>query len=175
MLKFLLTLFNCFLCYVGWYGAIVLAAYDYPLLAPSILLPIVIWEVTTGQEPKKRFFIVLLLVLISFVVETLLIQIHFLKYASPLGLLIGTPPFWVLGLYALIGATFDDIIQWVRGKSFVYAILSLIGMLGGSFNYFLASKIGAVSFPSGDLQGVLSVGLVWGLLLPLIYKIRKSI
>jgi hypothetical protein len=175
MLRFLITLFNCFLCYVGWYGAIVLAAYDYPVLAPAILLPIVIWEIMAGKEPMKRFIIVLLLILTGFAVETVLIQMHILTYASPLGLLTGTPPLWVLGLYALIGATFDDIIQWLNERSFVYPILTLIGSVGGGFNYYLGSKIGAISFPSGDLKGVIAAGIVWGLLLPLTYKIRKTI
>jgi len=86
------------------------------------------------------------------------------SYASPLSIIFGDAPLWVLGLWGMIGATFDDILQWVKGDH--PFTLALFGLIGAPIASYTASLIGAVSYPKGIVIAMITMGLIWAALLP---------
>jgi len=156
---------------VGWYGALILAAKGYPLLAPSILLPIILWIVGSSPEPYKRGLFALLFIIMGFFVETTLSSLGVVSYASPFNFISGAAPLWTLGLWGIIGATFDDILQWVKGSH--YLALAIVGAIGAPIVFYTGSLIGALDYPRGLLIALLVVGAIWAAILPAFAKLRK--
>lgn len=171
MTKLFLTIFNCFLLYVGWYGALILAANDYPVLAPSILIPIILWEVGISPEPFKRGLFTLLFIIVGFFVETSLIALGIVSYASPFSFVSGGAPLWLLGLWGIIGATFDDILQWIKGEH--PGKLALFGLIGAPIAFYTAYLVGAVNYPRGVIIGSVVTAILWAALLPGFARLRK--
>ncbi len=171
MSKLFLTIFNCLLMYAGWYGAIILASQDYPLLAALILVPIILWEIGSSSEPMKRGLFALLFIVIGFFIETTVISLGVVSYISPVSFVSGGAPLWVLGLWGIIGATFDDILQWIKGDH-PYK-LALAGLIGAPLASYSGSLIGAVSYPKGIIIGLAVSAIIWAVLLPIMAKVRK--
>ena len=159
-------LINGALFYLGWFFCVTNAAANRPYLGLVVAIAMVTFHLFMVREKIKELILIFAVVIVGFFVETGMITFRILEFSSPNTLLIGYAPFWVLGIYALFAITVNHSLSWLQPYLFLAAWL---GCLGGMFSYAVGQRIGAVTFLAPKGGSLLFIGIVWFILMPVIY------
>lgn len=77
-------------------------------------------------------------------------------------------PLWMVALWLAFACTVNVSLRWLAGN---LPLAFVLGAVFGPLAYWGAAKLGAVALP-GQMLSLVWLGLGWGLLLPLMLRIR---
>lgn len=150
----------------GWFACIIGAANNqvlWPVIGSLLYLAVHIWR---SEHPNLELKLILKVLAFGVIADTLITNLGFLQFqdAWPSPYL---SPLWMWTLWALVASTINGSLSWLRGKPVLAAVL---GAIAGPLSYEAGIRLGAGSWgPHGQLGGLVLLGIVWGLAMPLFF------
>ena len=157
---------NFVLFQIGWFACIIGAANNqvlWPVIGSLLYLAVHIWR---SEHPNLELKLILKVLVFGVIADTLIANLGFLHFqdAWPSPYL---SPLWMWTLWALLASTINGSLSWLYRKPVLAAVL---GAISGPLSYEAGIRLGAGSWgPHGQLAGLVLLGIVWGLAMPLFF------
>jgi hypothetical protein len=121
---------------------------------------------------QRRSEVALLLVagLIGMVADSLQSCLGLLRFSS--GYVIGciAPP-WIAVMWVQFATLFRFSLSFLSGR---YLLSVVLGALGGPFAFWIGERLGAVTFVAPEWRGMLVLGAIWAMVLPVLLRLAGS-
>lgn len=131
-----------------------------PLIAGVVF---VLGVMLSTDDKKSLIQLILKGTLLGFVVDTVLLQHHFIQFKSlnpaPFNLY---QPWWMMILWIAFTSSFSASFKWLEHQ---YLLAAVLGGVFGPIAYYSGSQLGAID-PISQ-QGLILVGLFWLISMPL--------
>jgi hypothetical protein len=157
------TLVNFAAFQLGWFACVLGAASAAAwvgLLAAGLGIAL---HLALAERPGQESRLIVLAVLMGLVVDSLLVNSGWLRYASP-GPLPGLAPYWILAMWALFATTLNTSMSWLKGRPWLAVLL---GAVFGPLSYLAGQRLGALEFVDCR-PGMLALVFAWALAMPLL-------
>jgi hypothetical protein len=154
-----------FLMYeLGWLACVCGAAWGAgtPGAAVAFLLVLAHIALATARGPELR--LVLIAAVVGCVVDGLCLQLDVLRFTDA-GWLPGLPPFWMTVLWMQFATTLRFSLSWLRHH---LLLAGFLGLAGAPAAFWGGARLGAVELLSPVLRGLLLLGFLWSLAMPLL-------
>lgn len=124
----------------------------------------------TKDKILKKFLFMIVVLLIGTLLDSILLffGVYGFKTASPLP---WPYPIWMSVLWYGFASTVDLSLSWLRNNT---KLLVLFGLLGGPPSYYIGSNFGEMVFPKGVVFALITIGIFWALMTPLIFIIAEK-
>lgn len=155
----------------GWFACVIGAANHQVLWAVVATLAYIAFHVWHSYSPKTYFSLMFKAVLYGVSADTLLIHFDYLSFED-LWPSVYLSPLWMWVLWALMAGTINGSLSWLRGRPILGAVL---GAICGPMSYEAGMRMGAGQWaPGKQIMGMILVGLVWGIAIPLFFYWDRS-
>lgn len=153
---------NFVLFQVGWFTCIFGGASGH--VVASVLFSLALVAISVWQTPFKKNALALFgkIGLYGLVGDTLLLQLGFLEFNSPVPFAF-LSPMWMWTLWILFASTLNQSMAWLLGKPLMGALL---GVIFGPLSYIAGVELGAASW-GNKLQAIVLIGLIWAIGMPI--------
>ncbi len=142
---------------IGWFVAILGAAYDYMPLALLLLLPIIGINLYRLENLKQNSQLLLLAVLLGLAIDSLAISLGLLSFKPAYWWPYHLAPLWMTALWALFATTINGYLKWIND----YPLIGLIGAaIGGPLAYIAGEKLAALQMTPG-WQTIIYLAITW--------------
>lgn len=133
-------------------------------LGPVAVSSGIAWHPTRKNVPQGELALVIFAGVFDFLADLVLIRIGGLAYAgSTETAMLGTN--WIVALWMASATSVNVSLAWIRGW---VALGTIIGIIGGLVAYTGGRRLGVVAFDLLDPRGILCLGFVWGVGIPLL-------
>ncbi|NIP18510.1 MAG: DUF2878 family protein [Xanthomonadales bacterium] len=148
---------------VGWFSCVLGAANGMPMLGLAVSFGVVTLHLVSVPRPLPELKLVGIAVLMGLVFDSLLVASGWLRYPSGY-FLAGFAPYWILAMWANFATTLNLTMGWLKGRSWLAAVL---GGIFGPLTYFGGARLGGIEFV--DLAAsMIGLGVVWAISMPLL-------
>jgi hypothetical protein len=165
------VLVNLVVLKIGWLCAVVGASHDigwaWPLWSGLVLAT----YASMNRLRSGELHLILVACLAGVSVDTVMYQLGFVSYAAA-GPIPGLAPAWIVGLWVLLATSMPRSLAWLVGRPVLAAIA---GLALAPLSYWAGVSIGAAEFENGQTQGLIAVGLGWGVALPLLAEATRRL
>jgi Protein of unknown function (DUF2878) len=153
---------NFVLFQVGWFACIFGGASGH--IVASVLFSLALVAISVWQTPFKKNTLALFgkIGLYGLVGDTLLLQLGFLQFNSPVPFAF-LSPIWMWILWILFASTLNQSMAWLLGKPLMGALL---GGILGPLSYIAGVELGAASW-GNKLQAIVLIGFIWAIGMPI--------
>jgi len=153
---------NFVLFQVGWFACIFGGASGH--VVASVLFSLALVAISVWQTPFKKNALALFgkIGLYGLVGDTLLLQLGFLQFNSPVPFAF-LSPIWMWILWILFASTLNQSMAWLLGKPLMGALL---GGILGPLSYIAGVELGAASW-GNKLQAIVLIGFIWAIGMPI--------
>jgi hypothetical protein len=153
---------NFVLFQVGWFACIFGGASGH--VVASVLFSLALVAISVWQTPFKKNTLALFgkIGLYGLVGDTLLLQLGFLQFNSPVPFAF-LSPIWMWILWILFASTLNQSMAWLLGKPLMGALL---GGILGPLSYIAGVELGAASW-GNKLQAIVLIGFIWAIGMPI--------
>lgn len=148
---------NFVLFQVGWFAAVVGAAYGYPLAGVIYALAFAAWHHWRLENGRGReLLFVVSSGLLGYVMDSVLVLGGFIVF--PAFAWLGYPTtVWMVCLWVMFSMTLRHSLGWLRGR---YLLAAVLGAVSGPLAYWAGSKLGAIELV-GQGRAVAAISAVW--------------
>jgi len=156
---------------IGWLLAVVGASQGVGWAGPlwSVLVLATYFALDRLRPGELR--LVLVACLVGLGVDTAMKQLGFIHYAAD-GPIAGLAPAWIVGLWVLLATSMPRSLAWLVGRP---VLAMMAGALLAPLSYWAGVSFGAAQFAAGELQGLVAVGIAWGIALPLLGEATRRL
>lgn len=163
---------NLVLYQTTWLIAVAGAAHGLWWAGPTALVVFATWQLAVSGHRRTDAFLLVLIGLIGFCVESMLVDTGLLRYAAtePSA---HVAPIWIVALWMSFALTLNHSLAYL--KSHLY-VASILGGIGAPLAYWAAAHTwGAVTFlaPTDIVLAVLVV--IWAVLTPALCRLASSL
>lgn len=153
---------NALLFQAGWFICVLSGDSLWLLLAVAILIAHLRWIGRWADEGR-------MIVGIASIGITLDSFLHWLGVFQfqQVSLLI---PFWLMLLWALLATTLRHCLAWTARP---WWLACALGTLCGPLSYYAGGRLAGVTFAYGTGPTLVGLGLLWGMLLPLLHVLAR--
>ena len=153
---------NFVLFQVGWFACIFGGASGH--VVASVLFSLALVAISVWQTSFKKNTLALFgkIGLYGLVGDTLLLQLGFLQFNSPVPFAF-LSPIWMWILWILFASTLNQSMAWLLGKPLMGALL---GGILGPLSYIAGVELGAASW-GNKLQAIVLIGFIWAIGMPI--------
>ena len=124
-----------------------------------------IYLVLERHRWKEDIIIFNSLLAVGLLHDSLMASSGFIQYRGYLWLPTFLCPEWILGIWGLFALTLNRSMVWMRRYP---PLAFLCGAFGGVLSYLAGERVGVIEFPFSYLTSIICLGLIWGLLFPLL-------
>lgn len=155
------VLVNFLLFNACWFSLVLGAANG--LVWPGIALAALFlaWELPRDPAPGRLLSLCALALLFGFLIDGGFVALDLIRYASPAGPLV---PYWILGLWITFALALRRCLAWLAGR---YSLAAFFGAVGAPLSYAAGARLGAASFPPGDVT-LLLMSATWLIATPIL-------
>ena len=172
MSKNQLKILNAILFYIIWWGCIFGIKYSYNYLGPLLTIIAGTIHLSIIPDPKKESRLILLCGALALLIESLHLYSGFLSYQGYILSNSPFPPLWILCIWMTLSATLNYSMFFLKDR---WLLMLLCGGVFGPGCYFAAMNVGILQFNISTQISLLTLSIIWGLSLPLMYYINKKI
>lgn len=159
-------LFHYTAYYLAWLGGITLAAKDMGVASTALVMIVtgmqVLWQINIDRRTQGLWQMVLDLAFMGTMVDSIFTVLGIIQFqANPFAPLMSPP--WMIALWVNFAVVYYAVMSrlWSR-----YVLLGVGSLVSFPLVYWAGARMGAASFPHGDLSALL-YGIVWMFLMPL--------
>lgn len=154
--------FNLIVLYAAWFGAVLSAAANRPVLAAVASLVAIAVNLAISAERWADTKLVLLSAVVGLILDGLLINAGIATYASP-NAIAGLPPVWLTAMWMAFATSLNVSLGWLQRR---LVLASLLGFVGGPASYLAGARLGAMQFSTPLWQSLAVVGILWAVAFP---------
>ena len=136
---------------------------------PVVLVYLVLHLLFMSSSPKREAILIAVLTLVGAMNESLLAKSGFVSYADAYWLGVS---WWTLSLWACFATTYWHAFSWLSSR---FLLAGFLGALAAPLCYASIATVGGISFPKGNTEGLLTIGVLWACVLPLTFVISRWI
>lgn len=122
-----------------------------------LLLSIMLVHFVLSPTPKEDLKL-LILVPIGIAVDKVLIEVEIFETTAEIF------PLWLFVVWCMFIISFNHSLKWLM--SLPLGLVAIIGAIGGPLSYRLGAELGALQWGRGEINALLVLAFIWGLLLP---------
>lgn len=161
--KYLLVI-NALLFNTGWAACVLLRDHAALLVA----LAIVLFHLFAVTRLKREWLFIIGMLLLGLVVDRVIVGSGLLQpTASEVSAVL-----WMGALWPMLATTLNHSLAMLKERILFSA---LVGAVSGPFAYWTAVRLGAAEAGVAMPVFILSLSLLWGLLLPLLYLLARKL
>jgi Protein of unknown function (DUF2878) len=152
---------------IGWFACVWGGANGWPWLGVAVTAMIAGRHVYRATRPKTEAVLIGLSGLLGLLADSLLTGLGLLRFPS--GQL--HPQFtayWMIAMWMLFATTFNVSLRWLKPR---LGLAALLGLVAGPVAYYGGARLGGVAFAEPLYLGLIAVGIVWALAMPLLLVI----
>jgi len=150
-----------------WFGVVLLASANKPLLATAVGLATAALHLHLSQDRTREFSVMIATVLVGFIVEAILLGLGFVSYAFHKPILF-LPPAWLVALWLAFGTLPNTSLEWLKRQP---ALAAFLGALAGSISYYAAERLHAVTLAEPLWVTYTVISGLWAVTLALIMSV----
>ena len=159
-------IWNFVLFQAAWFACILGAAHQQISIAigvSAVCIGIYLWLHANAVSEYK---FLLKALIYGLVVDTLLIQLGWIRFESPWPS-VAISPIWMWALWLVFATTLKESMAWLQGK---YALGAGLGAIAGPLCYEAGVRLGAAQWPNPEIQvfGLIYLAVVWALAMPIL-------
>ena len=161
-------LINFLLFQVGWFTAILGAAYGKTteaLIVSTIIILIHLKIIPNRKDDIKLFTYA---AIAGFFFDGLIQYNNLILYNNP-GWPYPLTPLWIIILWVMFAMTLNHSLSWLKGR---VLLATLFGAIGGPLAYIAGEKLGAITISGSQTLFVLSIG--WAFITPLLVYLSEK-
>ena len=155
---------NVVLYQLGWFSCIIGAAQGFPIHGAFAALALIVVHLMLAEERKAEILLMVSACLLGILVDSAQQAMGVFTFKSdpswPHWL-----PLWVFVIWAQFATLFRYALYRLAGR---YLLAAVLGMFGGPLAYWGGGRLGAAQFSDSLLFSLLTLGLVWALVTPLL-------
>ncbi|MGI9286045.1 MAG: DUF2878 domain-containing protein [Pseudomonadales bacterium] len=160
--KYLLVI-NALLFNIGWAACVLLR----DQIALFIALSIVLFHLFAITRLKREWLFIVTVLLLGLVVDRVMVRSGLLQpTASEVSAIL-----WMGALWPMLASTLNHSLAVLKDRMLFSA---LVGAVSGPFAYWTAVRLGAAEAGVAMPAFIVSLSLLWGLLLPLLYWLARK-
>lgn len=163
----MIKLLNAVLFNVGWWSAVLGAANGLYWLGPLVIALVIAAHLAVTRQWRRELLLVAACGAIGIVVDSALIAGGAFSAVGGIGPAWLLPP-WLLAMWLQFGITLNYCLGFLKHRP---AMAALFGAIGGPLAYYGGSGFGPIAFPHPPVLSILVLALVWGALLPALFKL----
>ena len=163
------TLVNIVQSQVGWFACVLSAAADQAWVGLAVVGALILAHVVRSEQPKRELGLVLVAAAAGALVDTLLVQIGAVNFAS--SDVSGLSPAWMIALWAIFATTLRHSLSWLQSR---LALSALIAAIGATLAYAAGARLGALQILDAR-SAYLAIGALWALALPALLWIARRL
>lgn len=153
---------------VGWFSAVLGAAYGLPWAGAGVIGVIILLHLLTVRRPTAELTLILLCGLIGAVLDSALVAAGWVGYPS--GMLVSNAaPYWIVAMWMLFATTLNVSLKWLRERK---SIAVVFGLIGGPLAYYTGYRLGGIEF-NQPLAAMVALGIGWALVMPLLLALAE--
>lgn len=156
---------------LGWFVAVVGAAYGFPLAGPAYALVFVVahhWRLEGAGRASELWFVASS-ALLGYVMDSALVLAGLIVF--PAGAWVGYPStVWMVSLWVMFAMTLRHSLGWLRGR---YVLSAAFGAVGGPLAYWAGSKLGAIELV-GAYRAPVAVGVGWAVSMLVLLRLELA-
>ncbi len=159
-------IWNFVLFQIGWFACILGAAHQQIWIAIGISVICIGIYLWLRDNARSDYQLLLKAFIYGLVVDTLLLQLGWIRFESPVPLS-AVSPVWMWALWLIFATTLRESMSWLKGK---YVLGAVLGAIAGPLCYEAGVRLGAAQWPSPDIQvfGLVYLAIVWALAMPIL-------
>lgn len=159
-----------FLLFQGlWFAAVIGGARGEVWWGPAALVPCVGVFLWSASDPRRSLVFVGTVGLVGTLLDTALLQLGLLEYASGVGALApGLAPPWITALWVGFATLPGRSMAWLQGRG---QAAGLFGLVGGPLSFAAGVRMEATNWGGDPWLGALALGLEYALLMPLLLRL----
>lgn len=157
-----LQLANLLVSQLAWFAAVLGAAHGQALAGTLCVLAAIAWHLCVVPRPARELQLVLLACLVGLLVETLVVALGHVAYASAPAA--PWPPAWIVALWGLFAIALNVNLRWLRGRPWLAACL---GAAAGPAAFSAGVRLGGAHFVDPG-QALATLACLWAVALPLL-------
>jgi hypothetical protein len=147
---------------IGWFGCILGAAYDRPLLGPIVVVTSVALHLAFMNGSRGELLLLLLVAGLGGVLDTLVAASGALSFRNGWSVP-WLAPLWMVALWMNFGTGLNRSLKWLLGR---YGTACLLGAVGGPLAYYAGAGLGAVELIAP--WSLLAVAVEWAFAMPVL-------
>ena len=158
---------NALLFQATWFACVIGGAHS--ILWPALLScgALMFWQLSPKRRHPSDVLLVIVAIVLGSVIDSLWIQGGFLSYQHQWPLK-NTAPAWIIILWAAFALTINHSLNWLKLNPLLPA---LAGLIGAPLSYVAGEKLGAIKYQSDGLFVCSSIGIVWALVVSLMFLV----
>lgn len=159
-------LFHYTAYYLAWVVGVTTAAKGFDTLSVIFVLLItgiqVLWQFKIDHRTLGLWQMVVDFTLLGTAIDSIFAVLGIIQFHADPFAPMASPP-WMMALWVNFAVVYYAVMSRFRTR---YVLLGAASFVSFPFVYLACARMGAVSFPNGDLSALL-YGIVWALLMPL--------
>ena len=120
----------------------------------------------------SEFYYIVICFFISFIPDSLLLNLGFISYKGSLPMNFNIAPFWALSLWLCFSLSIFHSFSFLKGN---YLKASILGVISGPIIYYSCSKAGIIVFLINQYYALILISLIWSFLIPVYFHIADLI
>lgn len=159
-------LFNLIGFQIGWFSCVLGGANQQPWLGALISAMILLIHIKRAVHPALEARLIFAALVIGLLFDGLLLNLHWISFASVPYWPHQLPPPWMIILWGLFASTINISLSWLQNKPW---LATLIGAIAGPVAYWSGARLGGLQLTSPTAAFIyLSIG--WAIAVPLLFK-----
>lgn len=155
---------------IVWFACVLGAASNIAWIGLLALAGFAAFQLTISQDRSADIRLMSAAAIIGWIIDTGYLQAGLLSYASPAPAN-GLAPWWIVALWINFALIMNHSLYWLQP----YPLLaSIFGFLGGPLAYYGGIKMNAVFPTIPTWQMLLTFGVVWAFVTPLLFWIARN-
>lgn len=158
-------LINFLIFYIGWGFCLAGAVKGRPFVGPVLVAGLLLYHLVQTKFYRPDLVLIPLMAILGTLNDSLYLNLGLVHYAGGYELFPYLAPLWITAIWVLFAMSVNHSLIWL---SYSLPLAALFGAGGGAMSYFAGKRVGAISFPHGEVVTLLGIALVWFFLMPAI-------
>jgi hypothetical protein len=158
------TLSNFAAFQIGWFSCVLGAANHRPWLGTTVSAGLIAWHLTRVAAPRSELTLVLLSGLIGLVLDSTLVGLGLIRYASG-AVIEGLAPHWIVAMWMIFATTLNVAFRWLKRR---WLLAAALGAIAGPLAYFGGASLDAAEFIGNTTMALSAIAVVWAGGMPLL-------
>lgn len=162
---------NLLMYEAGWLACVLGASWGFADAGSAFAGLLVLVHIGLSTERSIELRLALAAMFLGCIVDTICIRAGVLHFADR-GLIPGSPPFWMTVLWVQFATTLRYSLSWLQGHSLLTGIF---GLVGAPAAFRGGARLGAVKLCSPAFPGLLLLGILWAIAMPLLVWLSRRL
>tara|TARA_Y100001970_G_scaffold278593_1_gene384509 strand:+ start:195 stop:716 length:522 start_codon:yes stop_codon:yes gene_type:complete len=165
-------IFNILGFKISWWACVFGATSDFVYIGPFLMLLFLIIHFYLNSPNPAEIKLVIIFAFLGTLIDSMMAYSGILTYNGIYKQGIIIAPLWITAMWCGFAAMVNHSMAWLKGR-WVHSLL--LGGFLGPVAYKAGEGLGAINFNKDQVEVTITLAIVWGLSMPLIYWVNDRL